>query len=136
MSNNELRVIIAGCRDYNNYENIKHAVGLQLEALFNIGFEKQDVVIISGGASGVDKLGEKYAKDYEYELKVFPAKWDKYGVAAGPIRNTEMAKYASEHNNGVLIAFWDGKSRGTKNMINVAKKHNLLVYIFDIDKKE
>lgn len=50
---------------------------------------------------------------------------------AGPIRNEEMAKYASE-TYGILIAFWDGKSRGMKNMIDTAKKHGLEIYIVQI----
>ena len=50
----------------------------------------------------------------------FPADWDKYGKAAGYKRNGEMAR-----NADALIAFWDGKSRGTKHMIDLAKKYDL-----------
>lgn len=57
-------------------------------------------------------------------LTIFKADWDKHGKAAGFKRNTEMAKYAD-----ALIAFWDGKSKGTKHMIDTAKSHNLKVRV-------
>lgn len=60
----------------------------------------------------------------------FQADWDRYGKSAGYRRNAEMAKFASEEGNkGVLIAFWDGESRGTKNMIDLAKRYGLKVHV-------
>ena len=61
------------------------------------------VEIISGHAPGADTLGEKFAKAYGYPLKIFLAEWNKYGKAAGPIRNEEMAKYASEADHHICI---------------------------------
>ena len=81
--------------------------------------------VISGGARGADSLGERWANENKKELLRFPADWGKYGRAAGHIRNAEMAK-----NADALIAIWDGESRGTKDMINKAKKHGLQIYIF------
>jgi len=69
-------------------------------------------------------LGEHYAKEKGYKITQFPANWKRYGKAAGPKRNQEMANYAD-----VLIAFWDGKSRGTKHMIELAKNRNLKIKI-------
>ena len=83
-----------------------------------------NVTIISGGATGADALGEQFAKENNLELIVVPANWEKYGRAAGPRRNAEMAEMAD-----ALIAFWDGKSRGTKNMIETAEKKGLLVRV-------
>lgn len=77
-----------------------------------------------GAAKGTDTLAIKYAKERGYKLTKMPANWDKHGKKAGIIRNKEMADYAE-----ALIAFWDGKSRGTKNMIETAKKNNLKVRI-------
>jgi hypothetical protein len=57
-------------------------------------------------------------------LKIFPAQWSIYGKGAGYIRNREMAQYAD-----ALIAFWDGKSKGTKNMIDEAKKQGLIIKV-------
>jgi hypothetical protein len=75
-------------------------------------------VIISGGAAGADSLGEQYAQENGIAIERHPADWKKHGKAAGPIRNAEMAACAD-----FLIAFWDGKSRGTQNMMmNAVKK--------------
>lgn len=86
--------------------------------------KKEDVVIISDHASGADALGERYAQERGFQLETFPADWKAHGRAAGPIRNARMASAAN-----ALIAFWDGKSRGTKNMIETAKNHNLKVVV-------
>jgi NADPH-dependent 7-cyano-7-deazaguanine reductase QueF-like protein len=67
---------------------------------------------------------EQYAKENRIELKVFPADWNKHGRAAGPIRNAQMGDYADQ-----LVAVWDGKSKGTKNMIDYMNKLMKPVYI-------
>ena len=113
------RVIIAGCRDFNDYELLKEKCDYFLQ-----DEKKEDVVIISGHASGADALGERYAQERGFQLETFPADWKAHGWAAGPIRNARMSSAAN-----ALIAFWDGKSRGTKNMIETAKNHNLKVVV-------
>ena len=80
--------------------------------------------IVSGGAKGADMLGERYAAEKGYAIKRFTAEWGKYGKKAGPIRNTEMARYAD-----ALVAFYDGESRGTANMIKAAKGNNLQIRV-------
>lgn len=80
--------------------------------------------IVSGSARGVDKEGEVYAATKSISVKRFPAEWNKYGKSAGMIRNTEMAKYAD-----CLVAIWDGKSRGTKHMIETMTKMNKPVHV-------
>ena len=112
------KIIIAGSRDFNDYEFLKKKL-VNLRDLFI-----DDDVIISGHARGADALGERFAKEYNIPLKLFPADWNKYGKSAGYIRNKEMAD-----NADVLVAFWDGKSRGTKNMINIAIDKGLEVHI-------
>ncbi len=79
---------------------------------------------MSGCAKGVDELGERHARETGRPIAKFPADWKKYGRAAGPIRNNEMARYAD-----ALIAVWDGKSRGTEHMIESAESKNLKVYV-------
>lgn len=113
------RVIIAGCRDFNDYELLKEKCDYFLQ-----DEKKEDVVIISGHASGADALGERYAQERGFQLETFPADWKAHGRAAGPIRNARMASAAN-----ALIAFWDGKSRVTKNMIEIAENHNLKVVV-------
>jgi len=111
------KVIIAGGRDFIDYALLR-------ETCDKILCNQSDIEIVSGAAQGADKLGEWYADEKGYPLKQFPANWDKFGKGAGHIRNSEMAEYAD-----ALIAFWDGKSKGTKSMISLAKKGGLLVRV-------
>ena len=113
------KVIVAGCRDFADYELLKEKCDFYLQ-----NKKPENIVIVSGHASGADTLGERYAQERGYELETFPADWKANGRVAGPIRNAKMASVAH-----TLIAFWNGKSRGTKNMIDTAKKHNLQVAV-------
>ena len=82
------------------------------------------IEIVSGGASGADALGERYAKERGYPCAIFSADWGQFGRRAGPLRNKLMSDYAD-----YLICFWDGKSKGAKNMIETAKKDGLKIRI-------
>jgi len=110
-----MKVIIAGGRNFNDYETLRQFCDKALH-------EQTEVEIVSGTANGADKLGERYANDRGYPIKQFPAEWGKFGRNAGFKRNTQMAEYAN-----ALIVFWDGKSSGTKHMIDVAKRSKLKV---------
>lgn len=101
-----VNVIVAGGRDFTD-----KVLGFRVldEALGN----QSNVTIISGGARGADTIGEQYAHERNIPLIKMNAEWDKYGRSAGYIRNKDMAEKA----NG-LVAFWDGKSNGTRHMIN------------------
>jgi len=90
---------------------------------------KTDIEIVSGGADGVDKLGERYAKEHNHKLTIMNADWKQYGKVAGPIRNRQMAEYAD-----ALIAFWLDSSKGTKNMIDTAREKRLLIRVVDVSK--
>ena len=81
--------------------------------------------IVSGGARGVDKLGEKYAKILGIPVKRFLADWDAFGKSAGYKRNILMSEYAD-----ACIAIWDRESKGTQHMINLMKKKNKPVYVY------
>lgn len=115
-----MKVIIAGGRDI----TCPFVVGQAVEAS---GFTVSEVV--SGGARGVDSLGEAWAKANGVGIKSFPADWCKYGRGAGPIRNAEMAEYAD-----ALIAIWDGKSPGTADMVRRATEKCLKVYVYRTDR--
>lgn len=112
----DYRVIIAGCRDFNNYVLLKERCDYFLQRKLM----ECDVIIVSGHAPGADALGERYAQEMGLQIELYPADWDQYGRAAGPRRNAEMAAVAD-----ALIAFWDGQSRGTKNMIDTARQKGL-----------
>ena len=109
------RVVIAGCRDYNNYEEAKVYIDF---CLTNIRKEN-DIIIVSGCASGADAIGERYAKENGFKIEKYPADWKTYGRSAGPKRNRQMAEISD-----YVICFWDGKSKGTKSMIDYARKYN------------
>lgn len=125
----ELRVIIAGSRDFNDYQLLKKSV---IEIICAKTMLSDSTKIISGTARGADSLGERFANEMGLEIKRFPANWAGFGKRAGYIRNEQMAQYAAEDDNyGMLIAFWDGKSRGTKHMIDLANKYNLEVHVIE-----
>lgn len=138
-----MRVIIAGGRDFNDFRFLSKKCDYILHAELH-DYKLEDLEFICGMANGADSVGKEYADLWEYPVKAFPAKWDDldvencvikynkfgkpYNALAGHNRNLEMALYAKE-DNGVLIAFHDGVSTGTKNMISLAKKHKLKVFV-------
>lgn len=112
-----MRVIIAGSRGFTELD-----YPLVEEVCLTSGY--WFTTILSGGAAGVDKLGEKFAQNIKAPVEVFLADWARYGRSAGPRRNEEMAKKAE-----ALVAVWDGRSRGTAHMISTARARGLLVYV-------
>lgn len=113
-----MKVIIAGGRNFNNYTLLKFKCN---EILKNIEVEE----IVSGKCpTGADALGERYAREKGYKVSPFQADLDRYGKQAGYLRNKQMAEYADS-----LIAFWDGFSKGTAMMIDLAKQNGLNVRI-------
>jgi len=114
------RIIIAGSRDFDDWDLLRLKVNY-----YTFLMEPGSIEIVSGCCGrGADQLGEEYSILNGLPLKEFPADWRRYGDAAGPIRNKEMASYATH-----LIAFWNGKSKGTKNMIEEATKAGLKVKV-------
>lgn len=114
------KIIIAGGRDFLDYNLLREKVNKILQ-------EKRvthKIVIISGCARGADTLGLRYASENVFDVEEYPAEWDKYGKKAGYMRNVEMAE-----NANALIAFWDGKSKGTKHMIDIATERNLPIRV-------
>lgn len=113
-----VKVLICGGRDFSDY-------GLLADTLVGLigQYDPKDVTIISGHARGADKLGERFANANECKLLIFPADWDKYKKAAGPIRNQRMI---DEGKPDLVVAFQGG--RGTQDMIKRAKKHGIKVF--------
>lgn len=121
----ETRIIVAGSRDFSDYNLLKNKM-LNIIA----EHEYENIKIISGTARGADRMGEWFAEEFNYDVAHFPAPWDQLGKSAGYVRNEQMAKYAvADGSQGVLVAFWDGSSRGTKHMIDLANKHGLEVIV-------
>jgi predicted Rossmann fold nucleotide-binding protein DprA/Smf involved in DNA uptake len=111
-----VRVIIAGSRSLVE-------AGVVARAAEASGFHITQV--ISGGARGIDRLGEDWAASQGIPFRRFDPDWKMFKRGAGPQRNRKMAQAAD-----ALIAIWDGRSRGTSDMIQTAKKFNLQVFVY------
>lgn len=114
-----MKVIIAGSREFTDYGQVNTLIG---NTLWDADFYPTEVV--SGTANGIDKFGEIWAESQRLPVKRFPADWKTHGKRAGYLRNAEMADYAD-----ALVAIWDGESRGTKHMIDLATKKGLRVIV-------
>ena len=112
-----IKVLICGGRDFSDY-------GLLADTIIGLigQYDPKEVTIISGHARGADKLGERFARDNECKLEIFPADWNKFGKGAGHIRNQKMI---DEGKPDLVVAFPGG--RGTADMIKRAKKHGIEV---------
>ncbi|HHB2481403.1 TPA: SLOG family protein [Bacillus cereus] len=119
-----VKVIVAGSREFKDYSKMANTL---IAYFMNKSYSPDDVEIISGTAGGADKLGERFADKAGCKLTRMPADWDGLGKKAGYIRNWDMAKYAG--SDGVCFCFWDGKSKGTKHMIDLARKEGLEVHV-------
>lgn len=113
------RVIVAGTRSFSNYPFIAS----KLDRLL---VRRADAMILTGDAPGVDACAARYARERRLSFEIYEADWD-MGEQAGPIRNATMASEAD-----ALVAFWDGKSRGTADMISKAKGYGLEVRVIRI----
>lgn len=108
-----MKVLICGSRTYDDWQAIEYII-LRLKNL--VGTQ---LVIIEGEAKGADRIARNIAEAYEIEVEKYPAEWDKYGRAAGPIRNKQML---DEGKPDLVIGFSEDykESKGTKNMLNQA----------------
>lgn len=118
-------ILICGDRNWNNFEIIEKFIKKLLKG----------TIIIHGDCRGADKIAGYLAKKYGFEVIAFPADWDKYGKAAGPIRNRQML---IEGKPNLVVAFHNDieKSRGTANMVTQAKEMNVPVIILTEKEKD
>lgn len=113
-----MKVIIAGSRTWADTAAIERTMAK---------FPHPINEVVSGGAPGVDIMGEAWAKENLIPIKRFPAAWRVLGRKAGVLRNEAMAVYAGR--NGALVAFWDGQSKDTADMCKRARLHGMLVWV-------
>jgi|TARA_B110000908_G_scaffold92600_1_gene109723 hypothetical protein len=130
-----IKLIIAGGRDFNDYELAEPRILSWCTHM--VATSSSDLVILSGCASGADRIGERFADEYDVTVDLYPAKWKdldvpgaiiksnrygEYNAKAGFDRNALMAANATH-----LIAFWNGtkKNSGTYSMIKLAEEHGL-----------
>lgn len=119
-----MKAIIAGSREITDYARVVAAIEAS-------GWAAQITEVVSGHAIGVDRLGERWAKERGIPIKEFEvtvADWKHLGKRAGCVRNREMAQYAAQFPGSALILVWDGQSTGSANMLAEAKLAKLKVY--------
>lgn len=102
------RIAIIGSRTFNDYELLSNSLEPHKHKIS---------VIVSGGARGADRLGERWANENNIQTDIYYPDWNKHGKSAGYIRNKDIV----ENSDGV-IAFWDGKSKGTLHSISLCEK--------------
>lgn len=111
-----LRIAIVGSRSFASPDVVRRYVA-SLPA---------GAVVVSGGARGVDSIAEEAARARGLAVQVFPADWDGLGPKAGPIRNAKIVKHADR-----LVAFWNGRSRGTLSGVLLAQRASLPIELYD-----
>ena len=117
-----MKVIIAGSRSITDYTAVEEAIK---KSGYNI------TCVISGTAKGVDKLGEAWATKNNVAVLRCPADWKTYHKAAGPIRNTYMARLAD-----AAVIVYDGSSRGTAHMMECMDKLKKPYFKVTIEEKK
>lgn len=115
-----MNLIIAGSRGFNDYAELDRVL-----RELGVYDKRKSVTIISGGARGADTLGQQWASEHDIPVIIMPARWDLYGKSAGYRRNVEMAKQATH-----ALVCWDGQSKGSQHMIDIAKDRGLKLYTF------
>lgn len=116
-----MKIVIAGSRDFSDWDMFKAYMNM-IPPWISID------EVVSGGARGADTFGETWAMMYDKPIKLFKAEWERLGRKAGPMRNAEMSIYGDG-----LIAFWDGKSKGTEHMIRMMVNAEKWTYVIRTD---
>jgi hypothetical protein len=116
-----MRLIVAGSRTIQDYAVVWDSIDRVIR-MYGMPTE-----IVSGTARGVDSLGERWAEEHKVAVHRFPADWDRFGRSAGYKQSVQMAEYAAAAPDGTLLAIWDGTSRGTLSMIQIAERMGLRI---------
>ena len=117
-----MKIVICGSRTFNNYEQFCS----EMKDILDLR-NKDTVILISGGAKGADTLARNYAEENGYKFEEYLADWDNLGKKAGYIRNVQMLEVADS-----VVAFWDGKSRGTAHMVKESLRRNIPLVVIDV----
>jgi len=107
------KIAVGGSRSIESYQLVKSV----LDCLLMSGD-----IVLSGNAPGADRLGERYAQENGLEFKIIPSEWEKHGLKATMMRNEVLLRAAD-----CIILFWDGKSAGSKHMLEIAKRSKKLL---------
>ena len=119
VSNGAIRVAVVGGRDFNDYDRMCRV----------LDSTPRDIIeIVSGGAKGADTLAKRYALEHNIQYTEHLPDWKTHGKSAGYKRNVLIVNDAD-----IVVAFWDGCSRGTKHTIDIAKAKNKELYVRKYD---
>lgn len=124
-------LIITGGRSYFKIEEMHIYISKILSKL-----NSDNTEVIFGEAEGADRTALNICNWYHIKHKVFEADWDKYGKSAGLIRNQQMLEYALDADEATCLGFWNGRSRGTKNMLDIANESGIKTYVVMYNDKE
>jgi SLOG family YspA-like protein len=116
------RVIVCGSRNWHDRERISDVLA---DAAVSLG--TCWLTIVHGNARGADRIAEQEAQKHGFFIESHPADWDAYGKQAGLLRNADMARAGAD----LCIAFWDGRSTGTKHMIDEAQREGIPVWVVE-----
>jgi hypothetical protein len=120
-----VQIAVVGSRSFNTYNILEEKLDTLLKEK---KIDDKRIVIVSGGANGADTLAEFYAQNKGYDKLIFEADWEKYGKSAGFRRNETIVE-----NADIVVAFWDGQSRGTKDTIDKARDKGIETIIIKIE---
>jgi len=107
------KIAVGGSRSIESYEMV---AGVLRNLL------KEGDVILSGNAPGADRLGERFGQENGIEVKIIPSEWEPHGFKATMMRNEVLLK-----SSDYVICFWDGESKGTRHMMDIALKAKKLL---------
>ena len=113
-----MKLAVVGSRDFHDYAWLE-------QCLLSVTGDEMPEAVVSGGARGADELAGRFAGERGIPLVVVPAEWDRFGRSAGPMRNEKIVDLAD-----VVVAFWDGRSRGTRDTLSRARRAGRRVVIF------
>lgn len=125
----ETYILVVGSRGITDYTYIK----AYLSNLIRSNYPGRHITIVSGGARGVDTLAERFADENCYKKIIVPADWNKYGKSAGYKRNIQMHAFIAEKPDRMVVAFWDGKSKGTAHNFKLAEEYNNKINVVMMD---
>lgn len=122
-------LLVAGSRSFTDYQFLSASLDKLL-------VNQSEVTVVSGGARGADTLAERYAHERGYQVRIFPADWNRFGKSAGYRRNRQMHEFIAQFSDRGCVCFWDGNSRGTAHNFDLANEFHTPLRIIRFNKEE
>jgi len=119
------KIAIIGSREYNNYHKVEKEF---FKLLDNLKLTKENILIISGGAKGIDTIAQQIAKNHGIPILIFYPDYTKYGKKAPLLRNIQIVK-----NSDFILAFPTRDSRGTRFVIREAEKRKVPCRVIEVE---